>query len=84
MLKIENQCVDCGLPCLGNSCVYRNVPVFYCDQCGDEGADYRIDREDYCEDCAKKYIQEVFDDLSFMEQAEALDIDIQYIDNITR
>lgn len=83
MLKIENQCVDCELPCLGSSCRYRNVPVFYCDRCGDEGAKYRIDNEDYCEDCAKKYIQEVFDDLSLMEQAEALDIDIQSTDDVT-
>ena len=53
MYKIENQCVSCGLPCLGSACCYQNVRVFYCDQCRDKGADYRIDGEDYCEDCAK-------------------------------
>ena len=82
MYKIENRCVDCGLPCLGNACSYRNVRVFYCDQCGEEGADYRIEEEDYCEDCAKKYIQEAFYDLSLTERAEALGIDIQSTDDV--
>ena len=40
--RIENHCVDCGLPCLGSSCPYRNVPVDYCDDCGDEGAKYHF------------------------------------------
>lgn len=82
MYKTENQCVDCGLPCLGSACRYRNVRVSYCDRCGDEGADYRIDGEDYCEDCAKKYIQEAFDDLSLMEQADILDIDVQSTEDV--
>ena len=56
MLKIENQCCDCGLPCEGDSCRYRNVPVFYCDKCkmdcGDEVFD--VDGDVICEDCLKK------------------------------
>jgi hypothetical protein len=35
MVRIENECVDCGLPCL-DSCKYKNVPHLYCDKCGDE------------------------------------------------
>jgi hypothetical protein len=56
MIKYENHCVDCGKPCLGNACPYRNVPVCYCDNCNDElpadGA-YEFDGEDLCEDCLK-------------------------------
>lgn len=80
MLKLENQCVDCGLPCIGNSCRYRNVPVYYCDECGNDNACYSIDGEHYCEDCAKKYLKEVFDDLTLSEQAEVLKILMTDID----
>lgn len=78
--RIENHCVDCGLPCLGSSCPYRKVPVDYCDQCDGEGAEYRIDGEDYCEDCVKEYLQEVFDDLTISEKAEALEVNLSTID----
>lgn len=79
--KYENQCVDCGLPCLGNSCRYRNVPVDYCDECGSEYAEYRIDGEDLCEDCVKEQIRDAFNDLTLSEQAELLDIDLDTIDD---
>ena len=54
MKKIENECVgckDCGLPCLGNSCPYRNVTRFYCDRCGNEDELYHYDQEELCIDC---------------------------------
>lgn len=80
MIKYENQCVDCGLPCLGRSCPNRNVAVYYCDTCGDEcGECYEIDSEDYCEDCARQYLRGYFDDLSLDEQAELLDIGIKEV-----
>ena len=56
MIRKENHCVDCGLPCLGSTCPHRNVEVVYCDHCG-EVIDYEIydvDGEDWCEDCLKK------------------------------
>lgn len=31
-----NDCVDCGLPCLGNTCPYTNTTSYFCDECGDE------------------------------------------------
>lgn len=37
--KIENHCLDCtsqGLHCVGSTCDYRNVVVYYCDRCGAE------------------------------------------------
>lgn len=81
MIKYENQCVDCGLPCLGSSCPNRNVAVCYCDECGDEcGEYYEIDGEHYCEDCAKQYLREYFDDLSLNEQAEILDINMKGVE----
>lgn len=36
MIKYENDCVDCGLPCLMNGCKYYHVPHLYCDVCGNE------------------------------------------------
>ena len=56
MLKIENECVSCGLPCLGDSCPYRNVERRYCDYCKDEITHeyYDVDGEELCEDCLKK------------------------------
>ena len=74
MRRRENQCVDCGLPSLGDSCPYRNVEVVYCDICGDEGAEYEVDNQDMCEECAKKYVQESLDDLTLSEKAKLLDI----------
>lgn len=72
--KIENHCVSCGQPCLGNACVYRNVPVFYCDNCENEGAKYRYNGEDLCENCVKTFIKDEFDELSITEQAELLNM----------
>lgn len=79
MRTIENHCVSCGLPCLGNTCPYRRVKVYYCDICGNENAEYTIDGEDYCEECAKDYIKDAFDELTLLEQAEILDIRIETI-----
>lgn len=83
MIKYENQCVDCPkeMGCLGNSCRYRNVPVYYCDTCGDE-ADYEIDGDHYCEQHAKEYVEECWNDLSLDEQAEMLDIDLREVDDL--
>lgn len=83
MRKYENQCVGCpeGMGCLGKSCPYVDVLVDYCDDCGAEGAEYRIDGDDLCEDCAEKYLQEVFDDLTISEKAEALEVDLTKIDD---
>lgn len=84
MIKYENQCCDCavpGYPCIGDSCKYRNVPVYYCDECGNE-ADYEIDGEHYCDQHAKEYMRESWDDLSLDEQAEMLDIDLRKVEDL--
>lgn len=74
MTVLENHCVDCGLPCLGSSCKYRDVPVPYCDYCHDTEAIYIIDGDDCCEDCAKKIMESEFRSYSLLEQAQILNI----------
>lgn len=58
MVVIENQCVDCGLPCLGDSCPNRNVEVYYCDKCHEQLSHEEIyetdDGDELCEDCLKE------------------------------
>lgn len=56
MVKIENDCVSCGLPCLGDACPLRRVEHRYCDKCGDEvGIEYYdVDGEELCEYCLKE------------------------------
>lgn len=52
MVTVLNECVDCGLPCLGNICPNRNVTRFYCDKCGDEVETlYEYDGMELCESC---------------------------------
>lgn len=59
MRRLENDCVDCGMPCIGNSCPYRNVEHLYCDECGDETQLYEFDGEELCIDCIKQRLKEV-------------------------
>lgn len=59
MVKVENECVDCGLPCLGDSCPYRNVVRYYCDKCKEEKKLYYFDRDELCIDCIEKELEEV-------------------------
>ena len=58
MQKIENDCVGCGLPCLGNSCPHRNAVHLYCDKCGlevEELIDY--DGQEICSKCLSEMEQ---------------------------
>lgn len=59
MIKKENECVDCGLPCLGSSCPNRNVIRIYCDKCGEEGKIYHYDGEHLCITCIEDTLEEV-------------------------
>lgn len=71
MIKTENKCVSCDLPCLYESCSYYNVEVHYCDVCGYE-AEYNIDNEDFCEECARTMLKNVFSEELVSDQATAL------------
>ena len=77
MRRIINRCVDCGLPCIGSSCLYRNVQIYYCDSCPDKNAEYQINSEDLCEDCLKDYLKDIFNDLTIEEQAKLLGVDLK-------
>lgn len=60
MKKIENECVDCGLPCF-EGCPYKNVVRHYCDECGEEEELYYFDDKELCIECIKKHLQKVED-----------------------
>lgn len=60
MVRIENQCVDCGLPCIGKACRYYRVKVLICDECGDEvDTLYQFEGEELCGDCVLKRLEVV-------------------------
>lgn len=59
MQRIENDCVGCDLPCLGDACRYRNVTHYYCDKCGEEAQLYDFDCQELCIDCIEKMLDKV-------------------------
>lgn len=85
MIRYENHCCDCavpGYPCIGDSCPYVNVPVYYCDICdNDTHAEYDIEGEHYCEIHAKACLKEIFEELTLSEQAEVLKIDMKSLED---
>lgn len=54
MIMTENECVDCGLPCLYESCPYWAVTRYYCDICKEEGELFYFDNQELCIECIKK------------------------------
>ena len=78
---IEDNCVGCPaeLGCLGDVCPYKHMHVDYCDECGDDCAEYRIDGKDLCEECAKELLLDMFNDLTIKDMAEVLEADFEYI-----
>ena len=63
MIKYENECCDCAVPaypCIGEGCPNRNVPHYYCDECGEESYDlYEFDGQQLCIDCIEKRLKKV-------------------------
>lgn len=56
MVTYENLCVSCpsNMGCIGDACMYRNVPVLTCDECGsevDELYEVDFDNDQRCLDC---------------------------------
>ena len=72
MRYTENQCVDCGFPCI-SACRYKKVEICECDRCGKE-ADYWVDWEDLCAECFRDYLDEGFHELSTLDRAELLGV----------
>lgn len=60
MIKYENDCVDCGFPCMGNNCPYHNVLYYYCDICKDDtDILYEYENQQLCQDCLLKIVPRV-------------------------
>ena len=59
MIEVTNECVDCGLPCIGDACPYKNVKRFYCDRCGEETEIYHYNGEELCIECIKSELEPV-------------------------
>ena len=62
MIRYEAECVGCppNMGCLGSGCPNRNVPHFYCDECGEEYDEiYHYDGKELCIDCIKDSLQKV-------------------------
>ena len=50
MIRIENHCVCCELPCIYDACPYYRVEVHYCGSCGKACTG----EAELCEECAVK------------------------------
>ena len=51
----ENDCVGCGLPCIGSACGYAHAVHYHCDGCGNEDTLYiSPDGQELCADCVRK------------------------------
>ena len=59
MVQTENECVDCGLPCIYESCPYWAVRRYYCDDCGEEEDLYWYEDEQLCIDCIAERLKRV-------------------------
>lgn len=60
MIVIENECVDCDLPCIYEACPYYRVVRYYCDRCGsEEDVLYWWNGEQLCLDCIANDLEEV-------------------------
>lgn len=62
MKYYSNDCIDCGLPCLGSACKYKKVLHFKCDYCGEEDVKlYHYNDDEICEECLLKEFKVVED-----------------------
>lgn len=77
MIRYEDErrgCAVPGYPCIGSSCVYKNVPHHYCDVCNTKNAPYHIYGCDYCKEHTEELLQDAFDELTISEKAKLLNI----------
>lgn len=59
MVEYVDECVGCTNGCIGSACRYRNVPHWYCDECGEEKELYEFDDEELCIDCIKSRLPKI-------------------------
>lgn len=77
MRYTENQCVDCGFPCI-SSCRYRKVEICKCDVCRKD-ADVSVDGEDLCYEHFRAYLKDAFDELSLHDRAMILGVQYELL-----
>lgn len=55
MKYYTNECCECQLPCVYETCPYYKVEHFKCDRCGEEDIKlYDYFGEEICEECLLK------------------------------
>lgn len=61
MIKFEDECVGCPpeLGCDGDQCPYKNVPRYYCDECGEKDQLYWFDYQQLCLYCIEARLERV-------------------------
>ena len=60
MIYYENECVDCGLPCLFESCPYYKVMHSECEFCHEQDVKlYHYNGYEICESCLLKEFEVV-------------------------
>jgi len=72
MIKFEDGCVDCGLPCLGNSCPHHKEVHLFCDFCKTESDKlFKYFDDQYCADCLTEVVplikQEEFGEAAYCD-----------------
>lgn len=78
MIKHEDNCVQCDLPCLGKSCPNKTSSIYICDKCNNEinRIAYKVDGNDLCEDCFKDFVVENIQDIL----SELGDVILKYLE----
>ena len=54
MTVTRDECVSCGLPCLGDTCPNKHAIYYVCDKCGETVPADRLyvwDGEEWCKEC---------------------------------
>lgn len=61
MKTINDECVGCPpeIGCFGNSCPYKNVTRYYCDDCQNENELYHFEGDELCAECVLKRLDKV-------------------------
>lgn len=60
MIYYTNDCCDCGLPCILNTCPHYKVKHYKCDICGEIDIKlYHCNDMELCEDCLLKEFEVV-------------------------
>lgn len=63
MTRIEDNCIDCGLPCVDSACPLKRTEVHYCDNCECREAEYKVGNQELCGVCFEDGVNEKMDDI---------------------